>query len=477
MNMDSLNIQFPPELGPIYPETFLDKIKSKFETKVVHPAIIIPVKLTAKARTMLKGFLLNKPKMKDVYSLEESESIDSIDFKMERKIVLANRENIYDHESIQSLLADAEHPTIRKSTHEVVIGYDHLSLDEVLRQLLPKDVLEVPSSFEVVGCLAHMNLRDDVLPYKHIIGRVILDKNKGIQVVVNKIGTIQNEFRTFPMEILSDNRGHSNNGFEVEVKEDNCKFKLDFSKVYWNSRLQHEHRRLVRLISGKSRLTNVEKRFVKDDMTKQSSKLPKVVVADACAGIGPFAIPLSQLDHVDVHANDLNPISYKYLNLNAALNKCKRLQTYNMDGRDFIRMLDERKVEYHHVLMNLPAIAPEFLNVFRGWEGNYSNRPMIHVHCFASKDNGETEAVKRCSESLGCKLDMQSHEVSVHEVRNVSPKKNMYCVSFRLPEDVRNVEKVQTGSFRKIEGVDNDDDDNGISMHDSEPISKKQRSI
>jgi tRNA (guanine37-N1)-methyltransferase len=127
--------------------------------------------------------------------------------------------------------------------------------------------------------------------------------------------------------------------------------------------------------------------------------------------------------------------------------------------------------------MNLPAIAPEFLNVFRGWEGNYSNRPMIHVHCFASKDNGETEAVNRCSKSLGCELDMEGDDVSVHEVRNVSPKKNMYCVSFRLPKGVRHVEKVPTGNFRNIEGCDDDVDDDDTGLQVTEPTSKKQRSM
>ena len=46
-----------------------------------------------------------------------------------------------------------------------------------------------------MGNIAHLNLRDEYLPFKFIIGRVILDKNKSIQVCVNKIGTIQNEFR------------------------------------------------------------------------------------------------------------------------------------------------------------------------------------------------------------------------------------------------------------------------------------------
>ena len=46
--------------------------------------------------------------------------------------------------------------------------------DHILRELLPAEV-EVPSSFETVGHIAHLNLREQHLPYKHVIGQVILD--------------------------------------------------------------------------------------------------------------------------------------------------------------------------------------------------------------------------------------------------------------------------------------------------------------
>ena len=66
-----------------------------------------------------------------------------------------------------------------------------------------------------------MNLNDEYLPYKYIIGQVILDvstqkdvpknlrylyesqKNPSIRTVVNKLNSIHAEFRFFDMELIA----------------------------------------------------------------------------------------------------------------------------------------------------------------------------------------------------------------------------------------------------------------------------------
>ena len=49
--------------------------------------------------------------------------------------------------------------------------------DEVLRKLLPENV-EVPSSMEQVGHILHVNLGEEQLPHKKVIGEVLLDVSR-----------------------------------------------------------------------------------------------------------------------------------------------------------------------------------------------------------------------------------------------------------------------------------------------------------
>lgn len=56
--------------------------------------------------------------------------------------------------------------------YTLTLGFEYWSADQLLRAALPVEVKEVTSSFETIGHIAHMNLRDEQLPYKHLIGEV-----------------------------------------------------------------------------------------------------------------------------------------------------------------------------------------------------------------------------------------------------------------------------------------------------------------
>jgi len=184
-----------------------------------------------------------------------------------------------------------------------------------MRAILPEDSQdEIPVGFSIVGHVAHLNLRAQYLPYKHLIASVLLDKNPSVRTVINKLESIDSSshalpspsshpssslldthtiYRTFAYEVLA-----GPDDMNVEIREGDCVFKFDYSKVYWNSRLNTEHKRLA-------------------DMFK-----PGEVVVDVMAGVGPFAVPAGRKG-VWVWANDLNPASFGALREAVVRNKVR----------------------------------------------------------------------------------------------------------------------------------------------------------
>jgi tRNA (guanine37-N1)-methyltransferase len=340
--------------------------------------------------------------------------------------------------------------------YDLHLDYSYWTYHDIISAILPEDDQgEIPSGFAQVGHVAHLNLRDEYLKYKHLVAEVLKDKNTTVTTVINKIDDVgeENEFRTFRYEVLA-----GEDDLNVLISEEGCTFKFDYSKVYWNSRLNTEHRRLVA-------------------MFKEGE-----AVCDVMAGIGPFAVPAGK-KNIFVWANDLNPDSYASLQDAVKRNKVlDYVLPFNEDGMKFIpdsaaallksnrkvdittklsrkdadktptvlRTLWEPKV-FDHYVMNLPASAITFLHSFIGLyppslrESLPSNAqmPLIHVYCFSTKsDDNVEEGFKICkeiSEQLGYEMKpgaISSGGVEVFDVRDVAPKKRMFCASFRLPSEV-----------------------------------------
>lgn len=90
--------------------------------------------------------------------------------------------------------------------------------------------------------------------------------------------------------------GKNHNGVTLE---------FDFDKVYFNSRLNTEHRRITELFK------------------------PGQLIADVFAGVGPMAVAAAKRGSF-VLANDLNPASHRWLVHNAQKNKVCLLVLSNL---------------------------------------------------------------------------------------------------------------------------------------------------
>ncbi|PYH40281.1 uncharacterized protein BP01DRAFT_396000 [Aspergillus saccharolyticus JOP 1030-1] len=403
-----------------------------------------------------KRDLLALPRMATLRDVQQDDVV--------RKCLLLREEIKHDDTATWSPTVSelVEKGMVSVGPYDLTIEYDYWTYADIMASILPEELCdEIPQGFTQVGHVSHLNLREQYLPYKNIIAEILLDKNPTVKTVIRKTDDVgsHSQFRTFPFELLG-----GVNDLNVIQHEQNCEFRFDYSRVYWNSRLETEHRRLV----DKFR--------------------PGEMVCDVMAGVGPFAVPAGK-KKIFVWANDLNPHGYEVMQDAIKRNKVEKFVTpHNEDGRDFIRSSARRLLEapltvtvepkvrrsqkdnapppevfhrptvFHHYVMNLPGNAIEFLDafvgVYAGEEGRFAPHteqklPMVHVYCFSGHSEDEhddhVDICQRISERIGFEITTEDRvggsgrqelELAIHNVRLVSPNKQMFCASFRLPEEV-----------------------------------------
>ncbi|CAL8068283.1 unnamed protein product [Calicophoron daubneyi] len=311
-----------------------------------------------------------------------------------------------------------------------------------------------------------------------------MDKIPHIRTVVHKAHKIESEYRVFELDLMAGEPD-----YVTTVRENGLSFQLDISKVYWNSRLGTEHTRIV------DKLSSLVK-SVKGPRSGRSLCTEPVVVYDVFAGVGPFAVPAAR-SGCRVFANDLNPDSYKWLLKNIEVNKSRKyplenITCYNLDGREFIRKVvlphywssvdagapiesPSDIPQRYFVLMNLPALAPDFLDAFlhpqiadellpTGRLSDTQNNATLqnntepsyfgpatplecYCYCFVRQNVESEKTVKErvskamasnCSSLFGSaenKTNVFSPRIAewhLRFVRNVAPYKDMFCAEFKL---------------------------------------------
>ena len=419
------NILSPPE--GVKGMTILNKENFKKEIDV--PALIVPIDILNNVIKLIKKFLLKIPNFNPVID----NSNDTIS-----KILILNPNTFNTPDEILSILGKySSENQLELLNKTIELNYENWSSNEVLKAVLPDD--QQITSFSHVGHILHLNLKDFNLPFKNLIGEVLLDKKTNCSLVVNKLDSIDNTFRTFEMEVLAG-KGE----MVTTVSENGVFFTFDFSKVYWNPRLSTEHQRIV------------------DKLDKRD------ILFDVMAGVGPFSIPAAKKKKSIVYANDLNPHSYEYLIINSKKNKVEdRITCFNMDGNEFIKSIIKKGIVDHwadenisdkiHITMNLPALAIEFLPTFLGLiteedcniEIKTKKFPLIYMHVyFFSKDNTKSSAIEIISNKLNNNENIEfskdanninSFSTLIDEVvhvRSVAPNSQMMRVSFLLSKEL-----------------------------------------
>ncbi|EKX38719.1 hypothetical protein GUITHDRAFT_165171 [Guillardia theta CCMP2712] len=246
---------------------------SSFSKEIVVPAIRLDARHCSLVHTELRKYLFNLPKLKDRILLVSKHVED--DGSMQAMFRNTSNDHAYGMDDMHD---DVKRFSEKYDASIVMITHQNLGADEMMRELLPENVT-IPTGFQQIGHIAHLNLKDEHQPFKHLIAQV---------------GQIENKLRVPEFEVLAGIPDMS-----TEVKQNDLVFKLDYSKVYWNSRLDHEREVLVEGFE------------------------PDSEIWDVFAGIGPFAL-VAAVKGCNVFANDLNPESHHYCKVNEGMWTCWR---------------------------------------------------------------------------------------------------------------------------------------------------------
>jgi tRNA (guanine37-N1)-methyltransferase len=270
------------------------------------------------------------------------------------------------------------------------------SLKESLKGKLTENELKlIPSSFDIIGDIAILELPDELKDKSKLIGNSLMETFRHVKVVAEKQSNIGTEYRTRDVKVIA-----GENRTETIHREQGCMYRLDVRNSYFSPRSGTERARVVGKIKDGERILVM------------------------FAGVGPFAILAAKNRNADVWAIELNPNAADYMKENVLLNKV-RVQAVCGDVRVETPKIVSESGKFDRIIMPLPMDAHHFLDValFAA-----KNRGIIHFYHFAHTTG---EAVAKVKEACG-KLGYETEILDAVPCGSYSPCLSRMCVDFRV---------------------------------------------
>lgn len=269
------------------------------------------------------------------------------------------------------------------------------NLKEALAGILSDDQLSLlPSSFDIIGDIAIIQIRPEVEKISKEIALGIMKINPSIKVVLGEIGKISGTYRLPQLIHLA-----GENRTQTMHKENSCVFKLDVSKVYFSPRLSSERKRIYEQVNKNE------------------------FVIDMFAGVGPFSIEIAYHRGATVKAIEINPAAYEFLKHNIKLNKVESLVEPILGDAGLVtpkfRSLADR------IIMNYPAASLDYLEcAIKALKTN----GVIHIYGFSESVDAWIGTVSAKLNQLG----ICSYDVDGKLVREVAPRRYNVVADIRL---------------------------------------------
>lgn len=272
------------------------------------------------------------------------------------------------------------------------------TLKQALEQKLSKKELElVPSSFDIVGSVAILEIPDELKKKEKLIAEEFLKLFKQAKTVVKKTGIHYGKYRRQKLAVIAGEKTKI-----AECKEAGITMKVDLENCYFSSRLGSERLRIAQQIK------------------------PGEKILVMFSGVAPYPLVLARNSRACViYGVELNPVAHKFAEKNVALNKLGH-KIILFKG-DVTKVVPKLKEKFDRILMPMPKTALTFLQTaFKVAKKG----TIIHFYSFGREDEfaGVVEKIKK-----ECKKHKKKCKIlKVAKAGQYAPYVFRVCVDFRL---------------------------------------------
>ena len=270
--------------------------------------------------------------------------------------------------------------------------YRHLlDLSEPLQE-------QLPIAFDVVGDVGMIKIPEPLQPYRHDIGRAMMQANRTLRVVFED-GGVKGDLRVRDLDLIAGS-GSS----ETVHREFGARMHTDPAKVYFNPRLAGERHRVASL--------------VEDGET----------VIDMFGGVAPFGVQICRTARPKVsYSIDLNPEAERFALMNRKDNRADALVPITGDAEVVVPALPMAD----RMIMNLPQIADRFLPLALG---HLNPGGTVHMYKIIEREDFPALCDRMVSDAAG---DGRRISLDWFELKTYSPTMSVYSIDVHLHRSQR----------------------------------------
>ncbi len=262
-------------------------------------------------------------------------------------------------------------------------------------QLSKEDLSLLPSSYQKIGNIVILNLKEKLWKYDKKIGKIILEKIPDTKTVCRRTGFIKTQHRKPALKVIAGERKT-----ETVHKEHGILYKLDVNEIMFAKGNLSERNRISKLVKKNE------------------------VVVDMFAGIGYFSLGVAKNSKPKkVYAIEINPVAYKYLKENIKLNRVEN-KIISILGDSVVELPKLGRIADRVIMGLLPSCKEYLLDTMKIIKPN----AIIHYHGTAKDWKELFENVKTAADINGLKVKL----IQKNKVKSYAPKIYHWVLDCRI---------------------------------------------